>query len=320
MPMNLDAVGTSSESVEREWSSTDCLLYALGVGAGSLDATGLELEFTTENSAGIRQQVLPTFAALLGAGNRATPRSGQPGGRGSEGPVGRPQPDAPADAATSRHATFAFGTFDPAMLVHGEQSIELHGPIPTDGKVRTTTSISGIYDKGSGAVVLLSANSVDARDETPRFSTGTSLFIRGEGGFGGPRGPEGGLEPVPEREPDEVVTYETRPDQALLYRLSGDRNPLHSDPAFARRAGFERPILHGLCTYGFTGRALLHTLCGSDPSQFGKMAGRFTRPVEPGDILDVAIWREEGGARYRTTTRRGVVAIDWGTFKFAGSG
>ena len=99
-----------------------------------------------------------------------------------------------------------------------------------------------------------------------------------------------------------MVTYDTRPDQALLYRLSGDRNPLHSDPAFARRAGFERPILHGLCTYGFTGRALLHTLCGSDPGKFGKMAGRFTRPVEPGDILDVAIWREEGGARYRTTT------------------
>jgi acyl dehydratase len=116
-----------------------------------------------------------------------------------------------------------------------------------------------------------------------------------------------------------VVTYVTRPDQALFYRLSGDRNPLHSDPEFARRAGFERPILHGLCTYGFTGRALLHALCGSDPRNFGKMAGRFTRPVEPGDTLDIAIWREEGGARYRTSTRRGAVAIDWGIFRFAGA-
>ncbi len=315
--MNLDAVGTTSEFVEREWSSTDCLLYALGVGAGSLDPVGLELEFTTENSAGLHQQVLPTFASILGAGNRAAPRP-EPG----EGPGSadsRPSVDAvkAGEAPTGNRARFAFGTFDPAMLVHGEQSIELYGAIPAAGKVRTTTTITGIYDKGSGAVVVMSARSVDASDGTPRFSTGTSLFIRGEGGFGGPRGPEGGLEPVPEREPDEVVSYVTRPDQALLYRLSGDRNPLHSDPAFARRAGFDRPILHGLCTYGFTGRALLHALCGSDPGKFGKMAGRFTRPVEPGDTLDVAIWREEGGARYRTTTRRGVVAIDWGSFKFA---
>ena len=311
MPMNLDAVGTSSEYVERDWSSTDCLLYALGVGAGSLDATGLELEFTTENSAGIEQRVLPTFASIVGAGNRASPRSA-PDGRSSSSGAERG-----GDPATGRQATFAFGTFDPAMLVHGEQSIEVYGTIPPEGKVRTTTTVSGIYDKGSGAVVVLSARSVDAEDGTPRFATGTSLFIRGEGGFGGARGPEGGLEPIPERDPDELVSYVTRPDQALLYRLSGDRNPLHSDPVFAARAGFDKPILHGLCTYGFTGRALLHALCGSDPRRFGKMAGRFTRPVEPGDILDVAIWREDDGARSRTTTRRGVVAIDWGSFKFA---
>ena len=315
--MNLDAVGTSSDPVEREWSSADCLLYALGVGAGSLDPTGLELEFTTENSAGIDQQVLPTFASIVGAGNRAAPQS-SPGEdrRGSSWDKGRSAATT-GESLAGRQVTFAFGTFDPAMLVHGEQSIELYGAIPPAGRVETTTTISGIYDKGSGAVVMLTARSVDASDGTPRFATGTSLFIRGEGGFGGPRGPEGALEPVPEREPDEVISYVTRPDQALLYRLSGDRNPLHSDPVFARRAGFERPILHGLCTYGFTGRALLHTLCGSDPHRFGKMAGRFTRPVEPGDILDVSIWREGERARYRTTTRRGAVAIDWGTFEFA---
>ena len=104
------------------------------------------------------------------------------------------------------------------------------------------------------------------------------MFIRGEGGWGGDRGPSGGRNAAPERAPDHVVTYDTRADQALTYRLSGDRNPLHSDPAFAAMAGFDRPILHGLCTYGFTGRALLHTLCGGDPARFTSMEGRFSPP------------------------------------------
>lgn len=308
MPMNLGAVGSTSGPVERSWSSTDCLLYALGVGAGTLDATARELEFTTENSIGIEQQVLPTFASIVGAGGRAAPKAGPDSG------------DSPGAASEERQVAFEFGTFDPAMLVHGEQAIELHGPIPTSGTVRTTTTVSGIYDKGSGALVVLSSSSVDASDGTPRFGTATSLFIRGEGGFGGERGPVGAVGPVPEREPDQVVSYVTRTDQALLYRLSGDRNPLHSDPSFAALAGFERPILHGLCTYGFTGRALLHALCGSDPRRFGSMSGWFTRPVLPGDTLDVQIWLHDGGARYRTSagSRRGTnVTIDAGDFRFA---
>jgi acyl dehydratase len=298
MPMNLDSLGCSSEPVERSWSSTDCILYALGVGAGSDEAVGAELAFTTENSVGFPHKVLPTFATIVGAGNRATPNN----------------PARPGGGDRGRMVEFGFGTFDPAMLVHGEQSIELFGPIPPDGAVTTTSTITGIYDKGSGAVVVMEATSVD-RLGTPVFTTGTSLFIRGEGGFGGPRGTSGSPAPMPEREPDEVVTCETRNDQALLYRLCGDRNPLHSDPVFAKRAGFDRPILHGLCTYGFTGRALLHRLCGSDPERFGSMSGRFTRPVIPGDTLDISIWREEGGARFRTTTSGGAVAIDAGVFR-----
>jgi acyl dehydratase len=314
MPMNLDSVGTSGDPVERSWTSTDCILYALGVGAGSLDATGSELEFTTENSAGIDQQVLPTFATIVGAGNRAS-EPGRSGRDTGDATAGERNAEGDAIASGARRVTFAFGTFDPAMLVHGEQSVELFGPIPPAGAVSTTSTISGIYDKGSGAVVVMSARSVDASDGTPRFATETSLFIRGEGGFGGPRGREGSTELTSERSPDEVVSYSTRPDQALLYRLSGDRNPLHSDPVFAARAGFEKPILHGLCTYGVTGRALLHAMCGSDPRRFGKISGRFTRPVLPGETLEISIWLDDGGARFRTTTGSGTLVIDSGIFR-----
>ena len=144
--------------------------------------------------------------------------------------------------------------------------------------------------------------------------TKMSAFIRGEGGFGGDRGPAGGRNAPPDRAPDHVVSYETRPDQALIYRLSGDRNPLHSDPEFARMAGFDRPILHGLCTYGFTGRALLHALCDSDPSRFGGMEGRFSKPVLPGDTLAVSIWEDGDGAVFQTRTQRDEIVLDGGRF------
>ena len=119
---------------------------------------------------------------------------------------------------------------------------------------------------------------------------------------------------MPGREPDDVVTYAVRDDQALLYRLSGDRNPLHSDPVFAKRAGFDRPILHGRCTYGFTGRALLHSVCGSDAARFRSMAGRLSRPTYPGDTLTVSIWDDAEGVRFRTDNQRGETVIDAGRF------
>jgi acyl dehydratase len=294
MALNPDAVGTTSDPVERSWTSKDALLYALGVGAGALDPTGFELEFTTENSAGVTQRVLPTFTTIVGQGG---------GTRAS------------------------LGDFDPAMLVHGEQSIALHGEIPTDGRISITTTVAGMYDKGSAGVVVLGSESRHADSGELAFTGRSSLFIRGAGGFGGPRNPEGdeeselAAEPLPTREPDEVVTYATRGDQALLYRLNGDRNPLHSDPAFAKRAGFDRPILHGLCTYGFTGRGLLHIVCGSDPGRFGAMRARFSKPTMPGDALTVSVWdvsdRAAGAYRFRTETQRGETVIDGGVFRLA---
>jgi acyl dehydratase len=294
MGLNLDAVGMTSEPSERSWDHKDALLYALGVGAGALDPTGFELEFTTENTAGLDQKVLPTFATIVGQG-------------------GRPMAD--------------LGDIDMTKLVHGEQVIILHGEIPVSGTVRITTTVAGMYDKGSAGLVVLESESVDATTGAPALTTRTGLFIREAGGFGGPRGPEGDEDselagrPAPSREPDEVVSYTTRSDQALLYRLSGDRNPLHSDPAFAKRAGFDRPILHGLCTYGFTGRALLHAVCGSDPASFGAMRARFSKPTMPGDTLSISVWDigddARGAYRFRTETQRGETVIDGGLFRLA---
>jgi len=201
------------------------------------------------------------------------------------------------------------------MLVHGEQSVHLHAPLPVEGAVSSITTITGVYDKGSGAVVATETVATDRATGKPLFTTTSSAFIRGEGGFGGDRGPSGTVA-FPEREPDHSVTYTTRADQALIYRLSGDRNPLHADPKFAALGGFPKPILHGLCSFGFTGRALLHTLCGSDPDRFLSMSARFSKPVFPGEDLTVAMWLDgEGQALFRTSTGSGVV-IDSGQFGY----
>lgn len=281
MPLNHSIVGVPGEPAERSWTSKDALLYAIGVGAGLGDPLQ-ELQFTTENTAGVTQQVLPTYGVLL------------------------------AQARTAG----SLGDFDRAMLVHAEQSIELHQPLPVEGTARTSAMVTGIYDKGSGALVETSSQAVDVATGEPLVTTRSGTFIRGEGGFGGDRGTAGSWQ-QPDRAPDHKVTMQTRPEQALLYRLSGDRNPLHADPAFAARGGFSRPILHGLCTYGFTGRALLHELCGSDPARFEFMSGRFSRPVLPGETLVVSIWAgEDGTAQFQTAKEDGTIVIDRGTLRF----
>jgi acyl dehydratase len=282
MPINPDAVGSSSGPNEASWTSKDCLLYALGVGAGVLDPTGFELEFTTENSIDVTQRVLPTFPVVVSGGG---------------------------------NAFAAIGTYNPAMLVHGEQSVRLHGPLPVDGTAAMVSTVTGIYDKGAAAVVATETVAKDTSTGDPLWTTTMSAFIRGEGGWGGDRGPSGGVT-FPDRAPDHTVTYSTRPDQALLYRLSGDRNPLHADPKFAAMGGFEKPILHGLCTFGFTGRALLHTLCGSDPDRFGSMSVRFSKPVYPGQDLTVSMWDDgDGRALFRTSVEDATV-IEGGQFEY----
>lgn len=283
MPINPDAVGSTSEPRERTWNSKDCLLYSLGVGAGVDDPTGRELEFTTENSKDITQRVLPTQAVVLQAGGLDLK---------------------------------AIGEFNFALMLHGEQGITLHREIPTEGTLRSTGKITGIWDKGKAALVETESESVLADTGEPLFTTRSSLFIRGEGGWGGDAGPKKAVE-IPDRDADHTVTMQTRDDQALLYRLNGDRNPLHSDPQFAAMGGFDKPILHGLCTYGFTGRALVHTLCDSDPSKFGSMDARFSSPVMPGEALTVKMWVDGGTATFQTTGSDGRVVLDAGVCNFS---
>jgi acyl dehydratase len=263
MPLNPDAVGSKSESVEASWNSKDALLYAVGIGAG-----GEELAFTTENTNGVEQQVFPTFPVVIGWG------------KGS--------------------AMGNIGSFNPALLVHGQQAVTLHRPIPVEGTVTITSEITGMYDKVKAAVVVSESRAVI--DGEPLYTNTSSVFIRGEGGWGGERGPSGPKNVPPERGPDRVLTYQTSPDQAFVYRLSGDRNPLHTDPSFAALGGFDRPILHGLCSYGFTGRALLHGVCDGDPAAFEHIEGRFTAPVMPGDALTIRMWSVGNGESLFTTS------------------
>ncbi len=278
MPINPDAVGAVGTPTKRSWTSKDALLYAVGVGAGTD-----ELTFTTENTKDVEQKVLPTFAVIIGSGG------------------------SPFDK---------IGSFNPMLMVHGKQGIELLGEIPPDGEIETVGTCTGIWDKGSAAVVEFETTATDVATGKPLLKTTSSLFCRGEGGWGGDRGPSDKVE-FPDRAPDHEVTYQTREDQALTYRLSGDRNPLHSDPSFAAMGGFDKPILHGLCTWGFTGRALLHALCEGDPSRFKSMKSRFSKPVIPGDELTVSMWVDGNSALFRTTNQNGDVVIDGGEFTFA---
>ena len=279
MPLDPGTVGVSAEPYRATWSSRDAMLYAFCVGAGAD-----ELAYTTENTAGLAQQVFPTFALTVGHG----PKSKRP----------------------------AFGTFDPTTAVHGEQTITLHKPLPVDGDVVVRNSIAAMYDKGRDAVVVLEGRANDSTDGAPLFTRRTSVFVRGGGGWGGDRGQSRPRTHPPERLPEHETTYATLPSQALLYRLMGDRGRLHSDPAFAAKAGFERPTLHGLCTYGFTGRALLHRLCDGDSARFEHMAGRFSSPVFPGDALTVRIWTIAPGRAVFTTSVGDRVVISQGQFRY----
>lgn len=279
------AIGRTREQVV-SWAERDVLLYAVAVGAGQDDPEA-ELELTTENSAGVQLQVLPTFPVLL----RVPPNL------------------LLSDTDKLLAADETIG------MVAAEQGVELSRPFPTSGSARVTATVTAIHPKGTG-VLIESESRVCDEDSSELLATlRHGIFARGVGAEGGDtRAARGEQWTLPDRAADEMVRFKTRPNQALLYRLTGDRYRLHADPAFARRAGFDRPILHGLCTYGFAARALLRLVCDGDAARFGSIHCRFSRPVYPGSTLEIRVWERDGGAQFQTTVGDEVV-LDRGVFR-----
>jgi acyl dehydratase len=255
MAIKRDVVGKISAPIQHKYSWRDTVLYALGVGA---KATDLDYLFEMNGP-----KVLPTFAVV--------------------------------PSFQAMIAVIGEIGANPTMVLHGEQKIVLYRPIPPAGELKTVAEVKGIYDKGKGALVLVEARTSDEKGE-PVFDNTFSIFARGEGGFGGDRGPEALKADPPEgKAPDFAMSDRTAPEQALLYRLSGDPNPLHVSAQFAKMAGFDRPILHGLCTYGYAGRAVLAHACGGDPRKLKSFAARFAGVVFPGDTLTTEGWQIEPG-------------------------
>jgi acyl dehydratase len=271
------------------WDSDRTLLYAIGVGAGISDPLD-ELQFTTENTQGVRQEVVPTFLSQMSIRSNWLKELGFPA--------------RPWDGY-------------PEGLVQGEQSVRLHRSIPPEGTADLRQVIVGIFDKGSGALIVSDTHATLAETGEPLGFSRTGLFVRGQGGFGGPRGPNDALPwEKQDRAPDLTVSLPLPIGQSLIFRLSGDRNPHGTDPAIAKKDGFERPIFFGLGTYGFACRALLKGLCDGNVARFGTMEGRFSQPVIPGDQLDTQIWLTEGGAQFQTLANGERVVIDRGIFRY----
>ncbi|MEH0970787.1 MaoC/PaaZ C-terminal domain-containing protein [Micromonospora sp. CPCC 205546] len=251
------------------------ILYALGVGAGQRDPAA-DLRFTTENSTGHPQRVLPTFASVLAA---------------DPPPLG-----------------------DPAAVRHAEEAVTLYRPLPPAGRVHASAAVAALHDQGSGALVEQVTRLRDPAG-TVVATVRRGMFVIGAGGFGGRRA-RPALWRAPAHPPEHRLAAPIRPDQALLYRLSGDRNPLHSDPTVAGRAGLPRPILHGLCTFGFAGRLLL-PLVGDDPTRVRHVRARFNAPLLPGDTLTVLAWRRPYGVVFQGTDAAGRVVLDRGVLVVA---
>ncbi|GAB3130321.1 MaoC/PaaZ C-terminal domain-containing protein [Tsukamurella serpentis] len=252
------AIGADLGTTEFSWSTSDVLLYQLALGAGGDPLAARELRYATEQDT----VVLPTFATV----------------------------------AQNFHATeppkvsFPGVEIDLAKVVHGSQSVTAHRPLPANGSATARTRISDVHDKGKAAVIWQETEVVDASGE-PLWTARSSIFARGEGGFGGERGPSDKIE-LPERGADLTIDVPTLGQQALLYRLCGDRNPLHSDPAFARAAGFDAPILHGLCTYGIVAKTVTDAVVDGDASAVASWSAKFAGIMLPGETLRVRIWHD----------------------------
>jgi acyl dehydratase len=265
--------------VEQTYGPKDCILYALGLGFGIDPLDAEQLAFVYEKNL----KVLPMMAVVLG----------YPGFWVKDLDTG----------------------IDWVRVLAGEHSFKLHRPLLPSGTILGRTRVVDIIDKGAGkGAIMYSERAILEKTSGERIATIEQTTVcRGDGGFGGPPREQRPPHPIPDRAPDTVCDLPTRPEMALIYRLSGDPNPLHIDPQIARAAGFQRPILHGLGTFGVAGHAILKCLCGYDPSRLTAMAARFSAPVFPSETIRTELWRDGNVVSFRSRViERDVVALNNG--------
>ncbi|MBU6269532.1 MAG: MaoC family dehydratase N-terminal domain-containing protein [Sphingomonadales bacterium] len=282
-------IGNEVASGTWSWNQDKVMLYAVGVGVGT-DDNQAELHFATENLPGKPLQVIPTFPALMGVHGNWIEALGLNTKDGNT--VG---------------------------LVHGEEGVTLHRPIPVEGSVRLSKRLKGVFDKGSGMLIQFETHCTLAGSDELLATVEMRLFALGFGGFGGPRNPpEDQPWELPTRAPDHEISYSVGRNQSLIYRLSGDHHPHGTQHARALLDGFERPILYGLGSYGYTARALMQALTGSESAPFRQMHARFSKPVYPGDRLDIRIWNSgDGTAQFQTLANGERIVLDRGSFRYA---
>jgi acyl dehydratase len=280
VPINYEKlINWKIPDVEQRLTKRDTILYALGVGLGADPCDENQLRFVYEENL----FALPTMAIVLG----------------SAGPW---------------HAESATG-ITRSHVVHGEQGFVIHKQLPVEGVITGRTEITDVIDKGKdkGALILTRCTVREKETQDVVCTLTSTSFCRADGGFGGPSGPVKPTHPIPERNPDFTCDLATLPQAALIYRLSGDYNPLHADPAYAAKAGFKMPILHGRCTFSVAGHALLRSCCDYDPTRLKSMEGRFSSPVYPGETIRTAMWVHGKVVSFRSTVpAREVTVIDHG--------
>ena len=280
MPFNYEQLMMlSAEGSRSNYGDRDTILYALGVGMGRDPLNENELAYVYEKGGVLK--TIPTMATLLSQDERLIKESGA----------------------------------EYSKVVHGEQYLTLHRPLAPADEIITDSRISKAYDKGAGkgALIYIENKLYSAKDNQPVATVTSVMFARGDGGFGGLQGGGEAVHELPARRPDQSVRFETRADQALLYRLNGDRNPLHADPSVARQIGFPVPILHGLCSYGIACRAVLAVVCNYDPSRIVEFNARFSAPVYPGETIITDIWVDGKIVSFRCRLKeRDVTAISNG--------